>query len=276
MAGFYTDFTSQNDTGICWTTTPYTALALGELPCVEMWGYEQTWSAVIENINAWMERFKNASAGGNPYKGLYVGEPRNNYKLPYFNEYHHAISQSWGAGSGPVGDYVKQLTDFAETIAKVVLPAAGILTPQSYEGSNAGTYSFSFNLINTYAGAGNELPSNILKNKRFLQQFISDNLHAMNGCLSITPPLIYEVYIPGVRWSPAAVVSSLTVNNKGTMNNNKGGIIEGLPSNYIYPDAWEVTVGITELINESKSIYNDAISNIPAADSIITTKVFGG
>jgi hypothetical protein len=268
MGAFTFDFTA-ND--ICWTTTPYTAKALNELPCVEMFGYEQTWSAVIENINAWMERFKEAGAGGNPYKGLYVGTPKTKYKLPYFNEYHHAITQGWGAGQGPVGDATKKITDFAETLSKVILPAAGILVPQSYEGGSPGTYSFSFNLINTNAGVGNQMEDNVVNNRLFLEQFITDNLHGMNGCLSVTPPLIYEIYIPGVRWSPAAVVSGVTVNNKGMMNK---GIFPDLSPNYIYPDAWEVTVAITELINESKSIYKDAVSEAGGIGGMIKTRVF--
>jgi hypothetical protein len=269
------DFTKNQ---ICWTTTPYTQGALSELPFVEMYGHEQTWSAVIGNINAWMARFNDAKEGGNPYKGLYVGDLKSVYVLPYFNEYHHAITQGWGAGQGPVGEMTKKLTDFAETLAKVVLPAAGILVPQSYEGGTPGTYSFSFNLINTNAGVGSDgtIRTNIEKNKQFLESFIKDNLHGMNGCLSVTPPLIYEIYIPGVRWSPAAVVSGLTVNNKGMMNLNRNGLIPGLPANYIYPDAWEVTVAVTELINESKTIYNDAITDSAGVvvGSKLTTRVF--
>ena len=267
MAGFDYDFTRGD---ICWTTTPYTAIALQELPCIEMIGYEQTWSAVIENINAWLVRFKNAKAGGNPYEGLYLGAKGTAYKLPYFNEYHHGVSQSWGMGQGgPVGDIVKNLTDSVETIAKIWKPAAGILSPQSYEGGTPSTYSFTFNLINTNNGAGDNIKYNVIQNQLFLEQFITDNLHGMNGCLSVTPPLIYEVYIPGVRFCPAAVVSGLTVNNKGTMNK---GISDLLP-NYIYPDAWEVTVSITELMVESKTIYGDAIKG-SADRSGFTTKVF--
>ena len=255
--GFTKDFT----TDIVWTTTPYSNGALQELPCIEMIGYQQTWSAVIENVNAWMKRFKNAKEGGNPYEGLYVGTPGNSYKLPYFSEHHHAISQGWGTGQGgPVGEVIQNITNFAETIAKTILPAAGILSPQSYEGGTPFTYSFTFNLINT-------TDKGVSKNKEFLEMFIKDNLHGMNGCLSITPPLIYEVYIPGVRFSPAAVVSGLTVNNKGTMNKNTIG------SNYIYPDAWEVTVSITELIVESKTIYNDAIQG-KSDSKQFTTRVF--
>ena len=33
----------------------------------------------------------------------------------------------------------------------------------------------------------------------------------------------------------------------------------GLERFYMFPDAWEVTIGVRELINESRRIYTDAI-----------------
>lgn len=257
---FTYDFTRKGD--ICWTTTPYSEKALSEMPCVEMIGYQQQWSTTLISINTWFTRFKNIGNGGNPYKNLYMGipQPSSTYRLPFFNEYHHNTSQSWQENNGPVGEWTKKLTDLAETAAKMVLPAAGILYPKSYAGAGPTTYSFTFNLINTNAGNGTpaDISHNISRNKQFIEQFIRDNLHDQNGMLSIIPPLIYEVFIPGVRWSPAAVVSNFVVSNKGSLNRNTNGIIHGAKPNYIYPDAWEITIGITELINESRKIWDDA------------------
>lgn len=271
MVGFFADFMSKGNDGICWSATPYSSDALTEMPSIEMYGYTQTFSGVAAGISNWLEKFKE---GKGSYKGLYLGDPTRNYRLPYFNEYHHAVQQSWGAGQGPIGEKMQQAYNFMETAAKVVLPQAGILTPQSYEGSTPATFSFSFFLINTVHGSGDDVVSNVIKNKKFLEQFIHDNLHAMNGYLAITPPLIYEVFIPGVRWSPAATVSSLTVNNKGTLNQNHGNILPGMPKNYIYPDAWEVTVGITELIAESQQIYDEVGKAGSGGYGSIGVKVF--
>lgn len=257
------------DGSICWTTTPYSNDALKELPAIEMYGWQQSWSDVITGIQTWMTRAKKIGKSSNPYEKLYIGTAANNYILPFFNEYHHNISQTWQENQGPVGAYAKQLTDFAETVGKAMLPAAGILTPKSYSGSVPASYSFTFNLINTNAST-NSIATNVANNQKFLHQFIHDNLHGQNGALSITPPLIYEILIPGVRWCPAAIVSGITVNNKGTLNKNTNGIIRGAITEYIYPDAWEVTVSITELINESKTIWADAFKGGTARDGIIT------
>lgn len=254
------DFTQNH---ICWTTTPYSTEALQKLPYVWMQGFQQDWSDAAVSVVNWMTRFKDATiagglGGGNPYKGLYHGEKKTLYKLPYFNEYHHSISQSWQENQGPAGELVKKLTDFAETAGKVLFPAAGIVFPKSYAGGTAATYSFNFTLINTYRGTSNQtLVKNMKKNKAFLETFISDNLHGQNGSLAVDPPLLYEVYIPGIRWSPAAVISGLNIVNKGSMN-----MAKSLPdmgaTEYIFPDAWEVQVTIQELINESRSIWADA------------------
>ena len=240
---------------ICWTTTPYTEKALREMPYVNMIGYQQTWSDAIQSINYWMTRFLDKGKSGNPYKGLYLGDKVSEYRLPYFNEYHHNISQSWQENQGPAGELVKKITNAAETVGKAILPAAGILFPKSYAGNTAASYQFSFTLINTCDGDGGQIKDNIKKNKKFIHNFINDNLHAQNNSLSVSPPLIYEVLIPGIRWSPAAVVAGLTINNKGTMNlGNAIGLGE-----YIYPDAWEIQITVQELINESRNIYADAI-----------------
>jgi hypothetical protein len=266
------DFTSLGDGGICWTTTPYRAEALKELPSIEMYGYQQEWSTTITSIQTWWTRFKEMGEGGNPYKNLYAGKAVSFYKLPYFSENHHSISQSWGGNQGLMGSGIESATKFMETVSKTFLPAAGILTPKSWEGGEAESYSFTFNLINTNMSTGDAGQKNntVWKNQLFLESFISDNLHGQNGVMSIVPPLIYEVYIPGIRWSPAAYVSSLGVKNKGAMNNNLGGIIPGASVNYIYPDAWEVTVTISELIKESKTLYRDATTGAGYASSITT------
>jgi hypothetical protein len=261
--GFDVDFTDLGDKGICWTNTPYSKSALEQIPYIEMFGYQQDWSAAITSIQTWLTRFKIYGEGGNPYEALYMGKEATKYKLPYLNEFHHNTSQNWQENQGPLGAGVKQLTDLAETVGKAVLPAAGILYPKSYAGAGPTSFSFTFNLINTNASNGS-IESNVTKNQKFLHQFVRDNLHDQNGVMSIIPPLIYEVYIPGVRWSPAAVVSGFTVNNKGSLNVNKGQMIIpgiGMKENYIFPDAWEVTISITELINESRRIWDDAIKD---------------
>lgn len=243
---------------ICWSNTPYNEDALKEIPSIEMVGYQQDASSTKASIDRWYERILAFGTLDNPYKGLYQGTKDYTYILPFLNEYHHNISQSWATNDGPLGPKVKGATQTVERIAKVFLPSAGIIYPKSYAGGVCDTYTFTFNLINTNTGGGLETETNIEKNTAFLEQFIRSNLHRMNGSLSISPPLIYEILIPGVRWCPAAVVSGLAVNNKGTMNKNIGHRYSERNEEYVFPDAWEVTVQITELMKESENIFEGA------------------
>ena len=257
-AGFDFDFSSIGDNGICWTTTPYTSDALAELPCIELYGYQQQWSAAVTNIQTAPKRITETNKeGGNPYYGLYSGTPATKYKLPFFSEEHHGISNTWEENQGPLGNAIKEGVDLIKNATAVVAAGAGVLMPKSFSSPTPATYSFSFHLINTNAGNGGGISTNIAKNKKFLESIIRDNLHDQSNAAVVQPPLIYEIYIPGIRWSPASVISGLSVKNKGTMNNNTGGIIQGLPSYYIYPDAWEVTVTVNELIAETKMLFNN-------------------
>jgi hypothetical protein len=232
-----------------------------------MIGYQQTHSAAMENIKAWIARALpvGENVSSNPYKDLYTGDYKMSMRLPYFNEYHHNISQNWEENQGVLGPVVEAATKLATNVAKLITPAAGILYPKNYAGTQESSYSFTFYLINTYGGAdpATEIKKNLDKNKEFIENLIAASLHAQVNSIVVMPPYIWEVYIPGVRWSPAAVINNLVVNNKGTMNS--GRILDGMAKNYIFPDAWEVTIGISELINESRSIYEDATVNHPLA-----------
>lgn len=261
------------DKGFCWTTTPYTRTGLNHVPFIELVGYQQEWSAAISNINNWYRRIKDNS---NPYRGLYLGKPANSYILPYLSEDHHSIGQNWQENKGPLGPALTEATEVAVNMAKAFLPAAGVLTPQSYAGQSPGTYNVTFNIINTNGGADpKQMHKTVRKNKAFLENLIKDNLHSLEGALTVLTPLIYEVYIPGIRFSPAAVISSLSVKNKGTMNLNTSRILPELASNYVFPDAWEVSITILELITESRLTYGDSISNRESSADMVYRSFVG-
>lgn len=236
------------DGSIRWTASDFSAEAAKELPYIELVEYEQTFSATLANINYWLQRVQ----GGfeDAYKGLYLGRPTDNrYILPFFMDSHHNVGQAWQEHSAPLGPLARKGLDFVENVAKVVYPAAGIIYPKAYAGADHYSYDLQFSLLNTIDEQG------VLNNKRFLETFIKQNLHVQHNVLTITPPCLYEIYVPGVRWSPVAVISNLTIVNRGTLNRIPA--VGG--GNYIVPDAWEVRIQMQELINESRKIYEDAI-----------------
>ena len=222
-----------------WTASDYSDEAYNNLPRIELYEYTQTYSQILQSIGYWIRKIEEGLS--NPYEGLYHGTPTGNvYVLPFFSPYNHVIGQKWQENTGALGDMVKQGLDFVETVAKVFAPTAGILYPKSWAGSDETSYEFSFDLLNTVH------ENDYMRNRLFLGELIKQNLHFQQNVLTITPPSIYEVMIPGIRWSPVSVISNLTVTNKGTLTRS--------PEGFIIPDAWGVSIQIRELINESQNL----------------------
>jgi hypothetical protein len=248
------------------------------IPRIYLYEYEQTFSAILGTINYWMRQWESysrqikegdrsaleiASSPENPislYEGLYIGKPTgNNYVLPYYEEYNHTISQAWAEnrGSGGILKKYEAIRDFAENLAKVVFPAAGISVPKAWEGPSPTEYTFTFNLLNTVD------VTDVNKNRDFLRTLITKNLHLRHNPLNHTPPSLYEVQIPGIRYAPVAVITGLDVKNIGNMNwtsrygpqiQSNGDVVGG-PINV--PDGYRVTIKIFELFHEDRFLFNE-------------------
>lgn len=130
-------------------------------------------------------------------------------------------------------------------ISKVLGMAPGtyINQPRVWSGSQDATYMVKFLLFNTLAVA------DIKRNAILKRRLQMSTLHDQQSVIMASPPALFEVEIPGVRYSPAAVISNLAVNNVGQIN-----YIDGVN----VPDAYEIQITITELITESRQILNDS------------------
>jgi hypothetical protein len=252
---------------IMWTTSDYSPDIAKELPYIELQGYQQTSMGLTMGLRNWWRVLKSDT-----YPGIYMGDRMgaSNYILPFYTDTNRSIGQNWQENQGLM-ESAGGVKDKAEAVGKLMMPTAGIIVPKSYAGATEYSYDIRFTLINTVSHEG------IKKNKKFLEQIVSDNLHQQSGSLGVLPPLLYEAYIPGIRWSPVCVIANLMVVNKGTLN-----IMPHLGkefTNYIIPDAWEITLQIRELINESRDLYKKgAISNAAGIDNGIPSdiKVFKG
>jgi hypothetical protein len=79
---------------------------------------------------------------------------------------------------------------------------------------------------------------------------------------NMVPPVIYEVSIPGIRYAPAAYISNLVVESIGQVNNvrlpatiGNGGFLELNDLDINVPDAWNITIQLTELLPETRNIF---------------------
>lgn len=256
-----------NPDGI-WTASEYTEAGYGKMPKIILTSYQQTMSLILQGLNFWSQRATIAAARflrvvdvqreANPYYAMYLARgPLKIYTLPYFSDYHHEIQQNWQENQGPLGAWEAKFRSVIESVQKVKTPSAGIVRPKSWAGSNDSSYTIEFPLLNTVHS------EDYSKNQNVIKSLIKDNLHSQQGTAGQLPPVIYTVSIPGVRFSPAAVVTRLWITNQGTMNQI---------GNDIIPDAWNVQITIRELINESEEIYNAAVTGDPSGVGAIFTE----
>lgn len=192
----------------------------------------------------------NADASQNGvYDGLYSARlTGNSYIFPFISSFWGSVTNFWSAVSS-TSSLMKGLEQFTSEISKI----ANIGSPgtahsetvkQFQPASDGGTYTIQFPLINTLG------TDDLRKNMKFIQKFKFQNLQFRETINIVRPPCLYSVEIPGIRWSPVAVVSDFTVSSVGNTR-----IVDG----NIVPELYSVTIKMKELITESQNIYMGAI-----------------
>ena len=101
-------------------------------------------------------------------------------------------------------------------------------------------FSFSITLYNTIT------PLAHLKNSKFIQQLILNNLPRRKTRIVVEPPCIYEVLIPGKAFFPYCFITDLRVLHVGTKRLMEGEIV---------PDAFEVQITIKSLTSDANNFY---------------------
>lgn len=233
-----------------WTLTP--PKLRKNVPYIRLIEYEQDVSTLWAQIAYWITNLKvdGLDEKNNPYQNLYHAlKTDTTFILPYFEVYDHNINQDWQKTKG-VQDYslANTLINIFATVQKFrkVAPGTTVNQPQVWSGVGASSYTINFHLFNT-TGEDKIIEKNLL----FKQRLAMSTLHDQRSIILSSPPALFEVEIPGIRVSPAAVISQLSVNNIGQMN-----IMQINGKDQIIPDAWEFIVQITELISESRQIYD--------------------
>ena len=222
------------------------------VPFIQLTEYEQDVATLYAQLAYWTSNLKPSDVGRsiNPYENLYHALPTGAiFILPYFEDYDHQIGQSWEKTKG-IADYAiaDKVLQIAGNIAKALQLAPGttVNQPQVWKGpSNANTYTINFKLFNTNNA------DDITRNMTLKRRLQMSTLHDQRTAILSSPPAIFEVNIPGIRYSPAAVISQLNVNNIGQINLIKGENV---------PDAYEFNIQILELITESRQILDASVT----------------
>lgn len=226
--------------------------ALNEVPTIVINEYQQNQSSIQQGIRYWANQAKvvkdTKGQTADPYAALYSvekSERGNSYVFPFYSTYNHVIQNAWGENKGTIGEIAATIQNAVTTAAKAVFPSAGIESAKSWEGTTPQQYQFMFHLLNTV-----HPKEDIAKNRKLIDALINNNLLDKIDFISIRPPAICEIKIPGVRATNIGVMAAINVENVGQINN-----IDGLN----IPDAYQITITVQELLTESRQIYAGAL-----------------
>lgn len=156
----------------------------------------------------------------NPYYGLYsVTTSGFRYKFPYFTPDNRSISTSWGElntldkgvlGS-TLGDAVsKFLKGTAGAVGKIFQTGTYIEQSKAYSyDQNPTSKTFEFYLHNTTT------IEDVIKNWHLIFMLVYQNLPNKSSKVLLEPPVIYEVEIPGLYYTPFGYITKLNIENIG-------------------------------------------------------------
>ena len=164
-----------------------------------------------------------------PYYGLYgVASTGFEYIFPYFTADGKSVETSWGDmdssnHGGALSDIIKSTVGpegFAKSLIDNLAIQGGVIgthieRAQIYSSQEGPSYTFGFTLFNTGSIAS------IVRNWHLQYMLAYQNLPNKLTKVNVDPPVIYEVEIPGMFYSPFAYISSLKISHQGatrTMN----------------------------------------------------------
>lgn len=224
---------------------------------------------------------------GDPYQGLYKGDPTKfQYHLPYLKGHNEdirggSLKNAWTDDQNLVSDFLEKnlptITGVAKTLGQGVSylknEQFGAETIQKYGGTTARSLTIKFPLFNTYSlKEAND-------NFSFISLFNFQNLKTRTSYMTWQPPKVYTVdtMASGGIYMPIAYVSNFDVKNLGSLkkiSDSSGGT--GInPSGYrLMPDAYLVTITLTELIPETTNIMQGVLGYNKV--QVIDNRISGG
>jgi hypothetical protein len=203
-----------------------------------------------------------------PYDGLYFTENTGwTYNIPYFDNQNNSVQNLFGDLEGIGGAAVGAVTDVVQNFSQLYnlsKPGTYIEKTKMYKFEDGGDeITFEFPLINT----GNATFDDVIKNWQLLFLLIYQNRPSRISRDIIEPSVIYEVLIPGVKYTPFAYVSRLNVEFIGsrrtmvlpipqlTSTGRTFSVLNTSSEGFetIVPDAYKVTITLKSLLAETRN-----------------------
>jgi len=168
-------------------------------------------------------------------------------------------------GTKLISGGTKALEAGASTVNKLAGYAGGtgkLDVPQIWDTTSPRTVTFSFYLFNTYT------VEDIAKNWQLVYLLRYQNTINKFSLITCMPPVFYEVMIPGQHYSKGMYISNLKIDNVGTSRLFSASEI-GIPGNNAnIPDAYNVSITLTDMLMPSQNLLNDMLNNQSVSSSV--------
>jgi hypothetical protein len=257
-----------------WTLSPKEAR--NEVPYIRLIEFKSNESAIMRNLAAYGQTLEQGAlnairAGGekkpvmDPYKAVFSQEDPTDfsYWFPYFNDTAFELSTpNWNQmesateavkkGIGSIADLalpkeyaslLKGGIDLTQATGEVALqaqyPQAGSYDrPRVFAGHSERQITISFPLYNTFADG------DWSKNRDLIYLLTYQNLFNKRDYITGAPPVFYSVYVPNQYYCWAASMTNIVAKNLGNVRMLNG---------YVVPDAYQVTLTLSEMVMPSKN-----------------------
>ena len=221
----------------------------------------------------------------NPYGGMYVCKPTGlKIILPYFNESVWKAKVNWERvdtggennkdkgliekATGGISKFLQtttgQISRFTQDISNAFGGTSNAIvmnTPMAWKEGDADGLTTKFYLINT-----NNSKKSWYKNFNVCRWLKAICLHDQMTTTKAAQPPIYEAFIPGYRYLPAAAITDVTIKQIGSVIPYhaikdhdpgqapafSGGKYAIEDQDFYVPDAWEIELTITPLVMASR------------------------
>ena len=231
----------------------------------------------LQNLRNYIpQRFNIESLGSDtlrPYEGLYITEDtRFIYNIPYFSNRQNFVSNSFDTSDEAftqinptqtqyLTEAVRDLAMGSSVLFNMDAPGIYVEKPKFYQFGSAGEdVSFSFPLINT----GWSTFEDVVQNWQLLYLLTYQNRPNRRSRDLIDPPAIYEINIPGIKYSPFAYIEQMEVNFAGARRRMNIPVPYGsgiTTINTIIPDAYVVTIRMKTLVGETQNFLYSMLSD---------------
>lgn len=285
-----------------WTLSQKTGDELEEIPYIRLKEYKCVDSSIKKQLAFYSQLTLDTAANSLPgTKSRLPGRdvsvdvyadiwPKDNetgfiYMFPYFQKSGFELQTEPWSNIGSVGDSLKGIAqgiakmantdkardradkfsdalDLAGGVTNAAMnfsyPSVGITDrPKMFMAHSDRTITINFPLYNTINSG------DWAKNRNLIYLLMSQNLFNKRDLTTGVPPVFYDVHIPGQYYSYASAITNFKVDYLGNQRLLYGG--------YIIPDAYDVSITLTELVKPSKNQFEAVQSG--AAENYVNVSV---